>query len=70
MYLFHYKGNVLVEPVKVTHAVLQFDITGLDTVQFPFQNGSFTFLVQCQHFVGLWGRTGIRVVSVILNLSS
>jgi len=43
MYLFHYKGNMLVEPVKVTHAVSQFDITGLDTVQVPFQNGIFTF---------------------------
>lgn len=43
MYLFHYEGNVFVEPVKVTHAVSQFDITRLDTVQFPFKNGSVTF---------------------------
>ena len=43
MCLFHYKGNVLVEPVKVTRAVSQFDITGLDTVEVPFQDGSFTF---------------------------
>jgi len=32
-----------VVPVKVTHAVSQIDVTGLDTVQVPFQNGSFTF---------------------------
>ena len=31
------------EPVKLVHAVSQFDITGLDTIQVPFQNGSSTF---------------------------
>jgi hypothetical protein len=59
MYLFHYKGNVLVEPVKVTHAVSQFDIIGLDTVQVPFQNGSFTFSSPVSTFWGFVG--GVEV---------